>query len=86
MILLHGGFSYEMLGFLGGGFFLFVVTLVFLYLWVRKTSFYRDEFGTMGTAQKVIYHLAFLVVAGFVAFVAAFVMLILVAKIFDALS
>jgi len=81
MILLHGGFSYEMLGFLGGGFALFTVLLVLLHLWARKTAFYRDEFAVMGTVPKMIYYLAFLVVAGFVAFVATFVILILVAKI-----
>lgn len=70
-----------MLGFLGGGFSLFVVALVLLHLWARKTSFYRNEFGSMGTVQEMIYYLAFLVVASFIAFVASFVILLLVAKI-----
>jgi hypothetical protein len=83
MILLHGGFTYEMLGFLGGVFLLAIVILVYLHKLVKRTSFYADHFLKMTSPEKVVFYVGFLTVSSIISYFIAFIGLTLIAVIIN---
>lgn len=82
MIFLHEGFTYQMLGFIGGGIVFFFVILLCIHLLARKTSFYQNDFRAMRLPGKIIVYCLFLTVSAFLAAVITLVAAIVVKRIF----
>jgi hypothetical protein len=82
MIFVHGGMSYEMFGFIGGGIVFFFAILFCIHLLARKTNYYREDFRKMTLPGKVIVYCLFLTVSAFLSSVITLIAAIVIKNIF----
>ena len=54
-LLLHGGFSYEMIIGILGSVFITLVLLVFVVIYLARSNYYKNEFLSYNISKKVIY-------------------------------
>ena len=81
MILLHGGFTPELINGLIGGFIGALLVLVVLLVYAFRSKYYQQEIHGRDTGHKLFAKLIVISIAAFLSFVSFFVFTFLVAWI-----
>ena len=86
MILLHGGFSNDMLAGMVAIFVASVILIIWFHALIKKTDLYKEHFLKMNALLKLISYTGFLFMSVFIAYGTAFIFVILLAVILSQYS